>query len=358
MSSRRNYGIDLLRIVSMFMIAVLHVLGQGGVLYNLDALSIKYNLSWLLEIICYSSVDCYALITGYVMINSKFSYKKIFNLWIGVVFWSVLLTIIMNGIYPDLIGKRDIVRSLFPIIFSEYWYFSSYFCLFFFIPFLNKFINILEYSDFKRLIITMICLFSFVNLLTDPFKLGMGYSFVWLLVSYFIGAYIKKYGLFKKVKSRWIFLVICLCFLLTWCFKLFFVKYPFLTFDFFGPDLLISYNSFTILFASIGFLILFSRLKINNKYFRRFVKRLAPVTFGVYIIHVQSWVWKLFINQKFSSIINYDSVIMVLLVLFFVFMLYMLCSFLEMIRIWLFKKIKIYRFSDMFFEKLKSFLSL
>ena len=28
----RNYGIDLLRIVSMFMVVLLHTLGQGGIL--------------------------------------------------------------------------------------------------------------------------------------------------------------------------------------------------------------------------------------------------------------------------------------------------------------------------------------
>ena len=28
----RNYGIDLLRIVSMMMVVLLHVLGQGGIL--------------------------------------------------------------------------------------------------------------------------------------------------------------------------------------------------------------------------------------------------------------------------------------------------------------------------------------
>lgn len=34
-SKDRNYGIDLLRIFSMIMISVLHVLGHGGILDNL-----------------------------------------------------------------------------------------------------------------------------------------------------------------------------------------------------------------------------------------------------------------------------------------------------------------------------------
>ena len=34
MNSNRNYGIDALRLVSMYLVVILHVLGQGGVLAN------------------------------------------------------------------------------------------------------------------------------------------------------------------------------------------------------------------------------------------------------------------------------------------------------------------------------------
>ena len=32
--TERNYGIDLFRMLAMFMVAILHVLGQGGILGN------------------------------------------------------------------------------------------------------------------------------------------------------------------------------------------------------------------------------------------------------------------------------------------------------------------------------------
>ena len=43
--TKRNYGIDLLRIVSMVMIVILHILGQGGVLDAADNLSPQY-IAW------------------------------------------------------------------------------------------------------------------------------------------------------------------------------------------------------------------------------------------------------------------------------------------------------------------------
>ena len=74
----RNYGIDLLRIVSMLMVVVLHVLGQGGVLKTSTPLSIGYSVAWILEIAAYCAVNCYALISGYVGVNSKFKYYEKF----------------------------------------------------------------------------------------------------------------------------------------------------------------------------------------------------------------------------------------------------------------------------------------
>ena len=134
----RNLGIDLLRIVSMYMVVILHVLGHGGILRNLEVLSLSYCVLWLLEITCYCAVNCYALITGYVMVNSKFKYKKIFYLWLDVLFWRLLLTFIMNFMFPDLVGKKDFLYSVFNVMFNSYWYFSSYFALFFFIPFITQ----------------------------------------------------------------------------------------------------------------------------------------------------------------------------------------------------------------------------
>ena len=67
MNTKRNYGIDLLRIVSMIMIPVLHILGQGAILDRSSALSGSYKAAWLLEIVCYCAVNVYGIISGYVL---------------------------------------------------------------------------------------------------------------------------------------------------------------------------------------------------------------------------------------------------------------------------------------------------
>ncbi len=49
---RRNYGIDLLRIVAMYMIVLYHCLLLGGVITKATQIgigSINYDISWLLD---------------------------------------------------------------------------------------------------------------------------------------------------------------------------------------------------------------------------------------------------------------------------------------------------------------------
>ena len=85
----RNYGLDLLRMVAMLMVVVLHILGKGGVLSACEPLSGQYELLWLLEIAAYCACNCYALISGYVIVDSKFRYSSIIALWLRIAFYTV-----------------------------------------------------------------------------------------------------------------------------------------------------------------------------------------------------------------------------------------------------------------------------
>ena len=82
--SRRNYGIDILRIVSMIFICMLHILGQGGILLKTEPQSVNYFSSWFLEIFAYCSVDCYALISGYVGVFGRYRLANITYLFMSL----------------------------------------------------------------------------------------------------------------------------------------------------------------------------------------------------------------------------------------------------------------------------------
>ena len=125
----RNYGIDLLRIISMFCIVILHCLGQGGILKNAVINSNQYKFAWFMEIFAYCAVDIFALISGYVSYSKeekRTKYSNYLNIWLQVVFYGLLVTGIFNIIKPELIHKRDYLLVLFPVTNGLYWYVSAY----------------------------------------------------------------------------------------------------------------------------------------------------------------------------------------------------------------------------------------
>ena len=102
----RNYGIDLLKIVSMFMVVVLHVLRHGGIL----------EVAWVIEPLCLCAVNLFALTTGYLCIDKKFKFKNVINLWIWVLFYNVLFTLLIRGFDPI-----PLATSFFPVSNYAYW---------------------------------------------------------------------------------------------------------------------------------------------------------------------------------------------------------------------------------------------
>ena len=348
--NKRNYGIDLLRIVAMFMIVILHFLGYKNSLLSFPVLSVEYNVLWALEILCYCAVNCYGMISGYVLIDSSFNYKKIVRLWMSVVFWTLLITIITKVTNVADVYKLDFISAIFPVTFKQYWYFSCYFALFLFAPFINKFINSLDKRTFKKIIITIFILFSVIELYRGAFSIGNGYSFVWLVCLYFYGAYIKKYVDISKIKTIRLIKVLIACYIITFLSKYLILRLN-ISDRIVSDSILVNYTSFTMVIISIIFLILFSNLKINNKYIIRLIKRLSPATFGVYLIHVQKYSYN-YIFGKCLLLVNGSIFYMLIYILGLSFLIYMICSYMELLRIYLFNKLKVNKVIVVIYKKI------
>ena len=65
-NSERIYGLDLLKILLVFGVIFLHLIGQGGVIANSRYHSFTYWNIYLLQIILFCCVNCFAIITGFV----------------------------------------------------------------------------------------------------------------------------------------------------------------------------------------------------------------------------------------------------------------------------------------------------
>ena len=88
----KNYGIDTLRILAMFMVTILHILTQGGILNASSRFTSQYEAGWFLQTAAFCAVDIYALISGYVWVSAQYRYRNIMELWLQVLFYTVSIT--------------------------------------------------------------------------------------------------------------------------------------------------------------------------------------------------------------------------------------------------------------------------
>lgn len=79
-TTQRDYGIDLLRIISMLMVPIVHVIGQGGILGTAVPFSIQYESAWMLMSFVLVAVNCFILITGYVYYGKETKYYRLATL--------------------------------------------------------------------------------------------------------------------------------------------------------------------------------------------------------------------------------------------------------------------------------------
>ena len=345
----RNIGIDCLRVISMFMVVILHLLGKGGVIEGTELFKANHYVIWLIEIGAYCAVNSYALITGYVFINSNYKYSKILTLWLQVAFYSVLITAIVKVISPETVVMKDIINSFIPVLSKQYWYFTAYFGMFFFIPFLNHLINTMPRKQLFRLIVTIVIIFTLLPTIArkDIFATEFGFSTMWLMCLYLIGAYIKKYGFIRVRANYWYLLSYGICILTVWFSK---AGIELLTYRLFGQvkgeGLLIGYTSPFILFAGIFLLAFFSNFNFKRQIIIKLIKILSPLTFGVYLIHTHPIMYYQILDNRFSFYGGSSTVVMVCLVLATTTIIYAVCSAIEYLRILIFRLLKI----DLLFE--------
>ena len=252
-NKERDSNLELLRIVSMIMIILHHLI-------------------------------CYNLQAGYYMINKKnISYKKIFLLELQVLFYTIIIlliyTLITNNLNIDLLFS-----SLLPLITKSYWFYTSYFVIYILIPIINKVINKLNQFQYFMIIIGMTWIIIICHVLSFDETL--------LLYYYLIGGYIRKY---VKIKNNNIYLIISTCTYTLMCIIEFFInKYYF------------NLDNIYVTICSVTLFIYFLNLDIK---YNKTINNLASSSFAVYLIHeneiIRSILWKkiFVINSNTNCII-------------------------------------------------------
>lgn len=342
--NKRNYGIDALRICATIMVVTLHVLSQGGVLGGLQDLTRKGEFFWGVQAICFCSVNCFALISGYVGLNSKHRVSSLLSIWLQLFFYGVLFFGI-DVIITKEISIRQLINVIFPIITRQNWYISAYWYAFFFMPLFNYLINHLPKTYLKKICLVLFFFFSIVEFVFENAVLGVqaGYSFIWISILYFLGAYIAKYDPFKNWKKRYCILSWGVCMLLTIIGRL---GIQFIALKVFGGISYgtkpLSYISPLILLGSVFLLAFFVKLKVDG-FAQKIIKFLSPMTLGVFLIHTSPIIYRKVLLNCLAPFTSETFFILLGIVVLSVLIIYVVCSLIDFLRILLFKCLRVSR---------------
>ena len=303
--SERNHGIELLRIFAMLLAAVLHILKKGGVITASEGNLAAYSTVWLLEAAAYCAVNCYALISGYVGYSDRpkpLRLARCIELWLQVVFYSVIITTVYCIAGGGCVGVSEFADAFLPVTSKQYWYFTAYIGMFFFIPLLNALVRRLNRRALVSLCIMLIAVFSLYDTFAsfwkkDPLALVGGHSPLWLGVLYIFGAAMKKLRVPESMSSKKALLIYASAAVFTALFKI--------TGDrllrFVPGSLFVRDTSPTVLLCAAALLVAFARFKPCRK-LTEFAVLFAPAAFGVYLLHVSPLVFEHVIGNRFAFI--------------------------------------------------------
>lgn len=317
MTAERNYGIDLLRIISMLFIVVLHTLTHGGVADAVSGNINDYPITLLLTIV-WTGVDIFAIISGFVGVNHQSNHRisEFVFLWIRVAFYSGVITLIASFLGEEEMSQFNLIKWFAPISNGSYWYFTSYLFVFLVGPAINKYVKNSNASRVTLGLLVGLFLLYLSHTITGIFSPAL------LLYLYFIGCVIGKYRLHERVCPKFLWCTLIVLILLTWAWKLLMNSRGF-------ADLWLRYDSPTIIGIAACFVMLFARMKVKPINAISFV---TPSVFSVYLINDHKLIRKHLITDRFVHYTSYNPAVLLGIILGFSILFFLCAIMIDIVR--------------------------
>jgi len=285
-------NIELLRLLAMMMVVSLHFLAKGNLLEPLaESMSAKGYAAWFLEGFSIVAVDVYVLISGYFLVETGFRTKRLLHLVLQALFYTCLVPIVL--ILLGLLSVQEltfynILQYIFPTNMLHYWFLSAYVLMFLFTPVLNSAVHAMKKTQLQWAIILLLIMES-LSKTVIPVRLeldNLRYDAFWFMVVYLIAAYIRLYGIpyFDSAKKSGLtFLAIgILTFVWTMLIRFVFMKTgQFQNF----MESAYGYNHLFTITGAVALFYTFYHMKLASGFLANVVCKLAPYTFGVYLLH-------------------------------------------------------------------------
>jgi len=330
--TERKSGIELLRILAMLMIVGHHYSVHGGFAFSTNQVTIqKLWIDWL-SLGGKIGVNIFMLISGYFLINTtEVNITKIAKFWGQVICYSFGFSVLFyfTRIDGD-IGLKTVIKSLFPLSSTYWWYATSYFVIYLLCPYINTLLKTIGKHKHLYLIVCTTILFCLSNIF-----IFIGGSFhmsdtAWLIYLYIVAAYIRLYK--DDVKINHCMAYGTISYIITFITSV--------VLSFLGRNLPILANVSTYYFGMnklpvlVTSILLFMAFKNLNVKYNKFINIIASTTFGIYLIHdhklVRHYLWITLLNNATYS----DSIIIFTHAVTSILAVFVVCGIIEFIRIY------------------------
>lgn len=344
-SNTRQSNFELMRIISMFMILVWHIIIFKYLLVDTTG-TIRLIID-ALKSFCNVHVNSFALVLGYFQCNKNMKITKMISIVNASWFYRIIFTIISILLGLSTLSALNIFKNCFIIsLQGEYWFIACYLVTYCLSPFLNKLIKTLSKQQMQILLIILFILFSIIPTISNQNfnSTNQGYSATHFIFLYFIGAYIKMYNpkqshWFKKMSTKKYRIsligIFFLCYFINFAMHIAAGKLLMM-----GTGLkheigsilqsaFWAYDNPFIIIESIAYFLIFSTLTLKSN----IINKISSTTIGIYLIH----------DNPFIKILLYNK-IMVLSektisnwtifpwIIGWAILIFITCSIIEMIR--------------------------
>ncbi len=181
-AASRESGIEILRILCIFMI----------VAHHLDYVGIDFpNLvNWrFLNLFGQVGVSGFILITGYFMVNKQVRLRKILSLTCEVWFYSIAISACMCLLGRSTVDTDFLWHTFFPLTAESWWFATFFIVLMLIIPALNKIANTLDGHSLALLLLVAFIVLVVAPCAADAYQFDN--QFFMFLFLYLLGAYIR-----------------------------------------------------------------------------------------------------------------------------------------------------------------------
>lgn len=335
----RNIGLDLCRILSMLGIVLIHVIDKGKVLAHCPNYGVSYWVTEWIYICVLCSVDIFGMLSGFFGIKKKntSTYRAV-ELIAVVLFWSLVITCCFVLFAPNKIGGiGQLISGLCPPLAGAYWYITCYVPIMLLQPYINKMLLSLSEKQHLRMILLAVFVFSCIPSLIreDFFRFEEGYSFVWLLLLYVIGAYFGRCTTetFSRIRK-------------TGGFIFFFLSFVLLLGNILGLKVfdcniryLVSYVSPVTLGMAVSAIMVLSSVSFKGS--GKFLIAVSATAFDIYIIHSHLFIYDHLLQGAFGWLGRYPWYGILVLVPLCAGGIFAVCSVLGFMRAGIFRITKL-----------------